>query len=197
MEERDQRGEFVAAQPGQHIAAQQLAAHAQGNLLEVKVSRMVAEHIIDRLELVEVDIDQSEDSSGLARNFDCNSMNFSIAKAVGNIGKQVVLRAAAQIGVEPPGLDGERGQPRPRCGELRFHGRSAASFGSSPAKSGAERRTDASIDARAGDAQAVLLQRAIAKPSLSAISHSAWTPCNEEDTIAQSARGSRRVAAIR
>ena len=70
MLKRDQRGEFVAAQPRQHIAAQQLAAHARGHCLEVKISHVVAICVVDRLEFVQVDIDQSEDAAGLARLFD-------------------------------------------------------------------------------------------------------------------------------
>src|ERR1035441_5594439 len=61
--ERDQSGEFIPAQPGQHIAAEQLVINARGHFLEVNVAHMMAEGVVDRLELVEVEIDHSEDAA--------------------------------------------------------------------------------------------------------------------------------------
>jgi hypothetical protein len=37
-----------------------------------------------------------------------------------NIGEQIELRAAAQIGVEPPGFDGQGSQPHPVLEQLSF-----------------------------------------------------------------------------
>ena len=195
--ERDQRGEFVAAQPRQHIAAQQLAAHAQGRLLQVKISHMVAMRVVDQLEFVEVDENQSEDSVRLARFVDLQVDELLDCEAVGNIGEQVVLRAAAQIGVEPPGLDGQRGQPRPvveRYSLTIDRRRIRIERG----KKRAKRRADTGMDARADDAQLIQLLRTISKRLSVGDLAPAWSISQRGGNHCRNLhRGSRRGAEIR
>ena len=104
----DHSRELVAAQARQSIAGTQLVLHALRRFLQVEIAHLVAEPVIDLLEVVEVDEDESEDAGGLAGAFDHCVQMFFHGEAVGNVGEQVELRAVQQVGVEVRGFDGQR-----------------------------------------------------------------------------------------
>ncbi len=55
-----QHDEFVAADPGHDVAVAQLAAHHLGHHLERPIARRMTEGVVDRLELVDIEIEQAE-----------------------------------------------------------------------------------------------------------------------------------------
>jgi hypothetical protein len=82
-----------------------LILHAYNHLLQVEISGVVPELIIDLLEIVEVDIKQSKDACRLSRCFNGNlDLSFE-RESVMDAGEQIELRAVYKIGVEPRGLD--------------------------------------------------------------------------------------------
>jgi len=65
-EPEQKHGEFVAPEPRQHIHARQLS-FMRSATPAIQVSDLVAIYIIDLFELVEVDVNQSEDAGLLPR----------------------------------------------------------------------------------------------------------------------------------
>ncbi len=55
VQARQQHGELVAAEPGDRVAVAQGLAQIAGNAHEQGVAGIVAEHVVDRLEVIEVD----------------------------------------------------------------------------------------------------------------------------------------------
>src|SRR5579863_6118541 len=99
MHQRDQRSEFIAAKPSQHIAITQLTRHSGSNLLQEHVTDMMAVPIVNQLEFVQIDVDQSEEIAILPRLFDVRVDEPFHGEAVGNVGKQIELRASAQVDI--------------------------------------------------------------------------------------------------
>src|ERR1017187_1697040 len=60
LDQWKQDGELVAAQPGQHVARAELVFHAERYFLQISVADLVAIDVIHFLEVVEVDVNQSE-----------------------------------------------------------------------------------------------------------------------------------------
>jgi hypothetical protein len=59
---RHKHGEFVAADAGQGIRVAELAFHAQRDFLQVEVADLVTMGVVDLLEAVQVDVDQSDET---------------------------------------------------------------------------------------------------------------------------------------
>ena len=82
------QAEFVAAQARQHVATAQLLAHGQRQLRQQLVAGHVAGHVVDQLELVQVDVQQC---AGIARHA-------ALALAEGFLDATLELAAVAQLG---------------------------------------------------------------------------------------------------
>ena len=86
--------------------------HAEGHFLQVPVAHLVAIDVVDLLEVVQVDVDQSKDA-GLPASF-LNSLVEVLfhGESVVDVGQQVELGAAQEIGVEASRLNGQACQTR-------------------------------------------------------------------------------------
>src|SRR5580692_10892604 len=59
---RQKHRELVAPQSGEHVVGAKMLLHADRHVLEIQVSRLVAVHVVDPFEIVEIDVDQSKDT---------------------------------------------------------------------------------------------------------------------------------------
>src|ERR1035437_7012666 len=87
-----------------------LAFQAQRRLLEVLVSNLMPIRVVHLLEVVEVDVDQSENGCIETRLIYLGIQQLFQGEAVVDIGEQVELRAVQQVGVEAACLDGQGGK---------------------------------------------------------------------------------------
>src|SRR5580658_1649053 len=128
-DQRHQCGKLVSAEPRQHVGGAELALHSLRHILQIQIAHSVAVDIVDLLELVEINVDESEDSRGFARLLDQGIEILFQREAVVDVGELVELRSMAQIGKEPPRFDGQRCQLHScrkrvllvgQCGRLGF-----------------------------------------------------------------------------
>jgi hypothetical protein len=87
-----------------------LALHAGRRLLQIQVSDAVSVEVIDLLEAIEVNVDEPEDGGLLAGLVDLRVQGLVEGEAVVDVGEQIELGAAAEIGIEMSGLDGQGGE---------------------------------------------------------------------------------------
>ena len=149
---RQEHGKFVASEPGQHVDGAKLALHANRHFLQVQVSDLVAVDVVYLLKVIEVDINQSEDACVLSCLVNLLIQIVLQREPVVDVGEQVELGAVDQIGVKPPGFNGQSGQRCCRGEGLRLDG---ARFGERIERGidGSERRSGACGNRFVGDAE--------------------------------------------
>ena len=115
---REEHRELVAAEAGEDVVGAQDVAQARAELGEHGVARVMAERVIELLEAVDVDDQESERLSACARAGQVRAELVAELAAVGEAGELVRRRLAAGL-VEAADLaDGERG-----AGHRREHRR--------------------------------------------------------------------------
>jgi hypothetical protein len=83
-----------------------LALHAQRHCLQVQISKLVAVSVIDLLELIEIDVDQTEDVGILTCLCDLPIKMLVERESVVSVSEQVELRTVMKFGVEASRFNG-------------------------------------------------------------------------------------------
>jgi hypothetical protein len=87
-----------------------LARHPQRHFLQVEVADLVAVNVVYLLESIQIDVDQPENAGIFPGMLDARFEQLVEGEPVVQVGEQVEFRAVEQVGIEPPGLNGQRGQ---------------------------------------------------------------------------------------
>ena len=85
----EQQTELVAAIPGQGIAVAHLRRQSQGDGLEKAVSGEMAQGVVDALEMIEIDEQQSEPFSGAPGTGQCVRQAFHEMGPIGQAGQEI------------------------------------------------------------------------------------------------------------
>ena len=116
-----QQGELVAAEPGQEIGLARQCRRGAADGLQHLVADGVAERVVDRLEVVEIDAEHRDLLAASMRASSTCPISSRKAHAVGQIGQRVVAREVADarflrrcsvmssmVDTKPPAGSGER-----------------------------------------------------------------------------------------
>src|SRR5580704_5561092 len=155
-------GKFVATESSQHIVATQLPLHAVGDFLKKEISDLVSVNIVHLLEVVEVDVDQTEDRCILTRLFDLPFQVILERESIVDVGEQIEFGAADEGGVEAPGFNRQTGQ----CCRLKESLRLGSSLPGEWIERGinvSERRPGAGLDPLVNDTECIEAGWAISK----------------------------------
>jgi len=119
----DESGKFVATKPRKGVVGAKLPLHSCCHFLKVKVTNLVPVEVVHLLEIVEIDVNQAEDSSIETRLFDARFEQLVEREPIVEIGEQIEFGAVKQIAVESPGFNGESGQSRAEGEGFQFQPR--------------------------------------------------------------------------
>jgi hypothetical protein len=97
--------ELVAAESRQHIVRPKLVLHAASRFLKEDVANAMTVGVIDFFELVEVDVDQSQNLGPRTGTFDGALERSFEGEAIVNVGQQIEFRAMDQDGIESTSFD--------------------------------------------------------------------------------------------
>ena len=86
-------GKLVATKPGQDIEGTQLVLHPGRYFLEIQITDLVPVEVVHLLEVVEVDVNQSEDAGPLTNLLNGLIEGFFQRETVVDVGEQVELGA--------------------------------------------------------------------------------------------------------
>ena len=121
----------------------------------------MAVHIVDALEVVKVNVDDSEDAGGIPCLADEPFKMLFKREAILDVGEQVKLGAMDQVRVHPPGFNGESGEFRRACQRLVLFGVRLCT-GVKGGVDGTQGRTAVGADATLDDAQACAIRLSVA-----------------------------------
>ena len=103
-------GELVAPDAREQIAAPDLLLHARGEFPQVEIANLMAVEVVDLFEVIEIDVDKTEDAGDLAGLLDELVEEGFEREAVGDVGEQVEFGTVNEIRIEAAGFDGEGGE---------------------------------------------------------------------------------------
>ena len=90
-----QQREFVAAEPRQHVGLARRAPEPGRGLLQHLVADGMAQRVVDRLEVVEVDAEHRGHLAALERRLRSLAISSRNCDAVGQVGQRIVARQMA------------------------------------------------------------------------------------------------------
>lgn len=97
--------EFVAAQPGHHVAPAHMRPQPVGHRPQQRIAHRVAEAVVDRLEAVEIEAEHGEPRSvGRAQSLDQRGTGLPQEGAVGQVGEPVVAGHVDDLRLRAPTL---------------------------------------------------------------------------------------------
>src|SRR6202011_1821185 len=94
---RQQDDELIAARPGDHVARVERLAQTRGDFTQDAVADAVTERVVDRLEPVEVDVEQGETAIVERRRFQYGVEALFEREAIRQAGQTVAMRRIEQL----------------------------------------------------------------------------------------------------